>query len=256
MRLMVVSTLLTYLELAGVIEATAPYYGRYQFIPHKASSEILSRFDEERAGFLRRVFACATKAKTWFHIDLAEAAGRLQTTRERLVRAFTYLEEQGDVTLKVANLRQGYRLKAAPTDVAGLKGELMERFTARERNDIERVHQVVTLTEQSACLVRRLLEYFGETLDGDCGHCDRCLGETIPTARSSSEPGPVSIERPSLEKLRKEYPEALGTPRQAARFLCGLASPRLTRAKLNRHPLFGSQAEVPFRRVLEAVSAS
>jgi ATP-dependent DNA helicase RecQ len=31
----------------------------------------------------------------------------------------------------------------------------------------------------------------------------------------------------------------LGHPRQAARFLCGLSSPRLTKDKLTRHELFG-----------------
>jgi ATP-dependent DNA helicase RecQ len=42
----------------------------------------------------------------------------------------------------------------------------------------------------------------------------------------------------------------LGHPRQAARFLCGLSSPALTKAKLTRHGLFGVFEERRFADVL------
>ncbi len=254
MRPLVVNTLLTYLELAEVIEATSPFYSEYQFLPQKSSSEILSRFDEERASFLRGVFSSAAKAKKWFHIDLAATAARLQTTRDRLVRALTYLEEQGDLTLKVAGLRLGYRLKTRPFDIEALKQDLTARFATRERNDISRIQQVVALTEQSGCLVRSLLEYFGEDVQRDCGHCDRCFGEVRSSPPAAARRKTPAISRDVFGALRAEHPDALGTPRQAARFLCGLSSPRLTRAKLTRHPLFGSLAETPFQEVLSAVA--
>ncbi len=250
MRPLVVNTLLTYLELAGVIEATSPFYSQYQFIPQRPSKEILSRFDEERAAFLRGVFSRAKKAQRWFHIDLEETAEHLNTTRDRLVRAFTYLEEQGDLTLKVAGLRLGYRIRTRPPDADALKRELVERFATREKNDIERVRQVVELAEHRGCLVRHVLGYFGETRDSDCGHCDRCLGEAAPAALDQKGRKPPVVDWPQLEKLRMDHPEALAGPRQAARFFCGLTSPRLTRAKLTRHPLFGSLGEYPFQEVL------
>ena len=40
-------------------------------------------------------------------------------------------------------------------------------------------------------------------------------------------------------------------PDEIARFLCGLNSPLLTQAKLNKHAKFGSLAEVPFQRVMK-----
>jgi ATP-dependent DNA helicase RecQ len=45
-------------------------------------------------------------------------------------------------------------------------------------------------------------------------------------------------------------PEALGAPRQRARFLCGITSPATTRAKLTRGPLFGALATLRFADVL------
>ena len=45
-------------------------------------------------------------------------------------------------------------------------------------------------------------------------------------------------------------PDALGQPRQQARFLCGLTSPALTRARLSSNPLFGILAAHHFDDVL------
>jgi ATP-dependent DNA helicase RecQ len=52
--------------------------------------------------------------------------------------------------------------------------------------------------------------------------------------------------------LRHKYPDALSSPRQIARFLCGLNSPLLTQTKLNRHVDFGALSEIPFQNVMQA----
>jgi ATP-dependent DNA helicase RecQ len=44
---------------------------------------------------------------------------------------------------------------------------------------------------------------------------------------------------------------ALADARQRARFLCGMSSPALTRARLSRHPLFGCAEDRPFAVVLD-----
>jgi ATP-dependent DNA helicase RecQ len=59
---------------------------------------------------------------------------------------------------------------------------------------------------------------------------------------------------PDLAELEAEHPEALATPRQRARFLCGLTSPATTRAKLTRHELFGTLADRRFGDVLAALA--
>jgi ATP-dependent DNA helicase RecQ len=61
-------------------------------------------------------------------------------------------------------------------------------------------------------------------------------------------PGPLDV--PALEACRAAHPEALAHPRQAARFLTGLTSPALTKAKLSRHPLFAALEGYPFAEVL------
>jgi ATP-dependent DNA helicase RecQ len=60
----------------------------------------------------------------------------------------------------------------------------------------------------------------------------------------------VSISVDALAALRNSHPDALGSPRQQARFLVGITSPATSRARLTRDPLFGSLAERRFADVL------
>ncbi len=248
MRPLVVTTLFAYLELADVIAATAPFYTEYQFRPLQPIDEIIAKFAGARADFLRQLFGFATRAKIWFQLDLTSAIEHLGTTRDRIVKAFGYLEEQGDLTLKATGLRQGYRVKNRPAHAGELKQTLIERFETREENDIRWVEQVVALMENPGCIVRRLLSHFGEDRKQDCGHCSVCLGEPPRPVTSMVPPAP-SFDAATLRALQREHPRALGTPRQTARFLCGLTSPLLTTSKLSKHPLFGKLAGARFRDV-------
>ena len=253
LRPLVVSTLLTYLELEDVIEATAPFYNEYQLEMLRPAAEIAARFKGERSEFVRNLLNLAVKAKRWHNLDVRAAGEQLPSPRERIIRALTYLEEQGDLRLKAGGLRQGYRTKDRPEDPVRLKQQLLARFETRERQDLERVRSVVQLLEQPGCLTRRLLAYFGEELGGDCGHCGRCAGGKPVKLGQRAKGHPTLPDSDALARLRRDHRHALGLPRQLARFLCGLTSPRLIQEKLTRHPLFGSLGAVAFRDVMTAV---
>ena len=258
-RPLVVGTLLTYLELEGIIEATTPFYREYQFIPLRSSAEILASYEGERREFLRGVLRCAKKSAKWFHIDLVDAADQLGSTRDRLVQALNYLESQGDLQLKVAGLRQAYRMKSRPDEAghAALQETLIERFRIREDKDIGRLRRVVSLVEGDGCIVRRLLDYFGEDLGNNCGHCGWCEGEPArPIPESGAAPSEETIRRRLAEAGEMAASRALQTPRQRTRFLCGISSPGITRGKLGRHALFGTLAAAPFRDVLRLAQTS
>jgi ATP-dependent DNA helicase RecQ len=47
----------------------------------------------------------------------------------------------------------------------------------------------------------------------------------------------------------------LASPRQLARFLCGMSSPATTRARLTRHDAFGIWSDLPFTEVLAIAKA-
>jgi ATP-dependent DNA helicase RecQ len=252
-RPLVVETLLTYLELLGEIAATGPFYNEYKFQAHRPSAEILKDFDAPRAEFLKRVLSHAKKARTWLHIDVAAAAQATGEKRERIVAALNYLEEKGDLTLQVAGARQGYRLIQRTRNVNELATKLHARFVDRERRDIERLDAVLQLAGHAGCRTRRLATYFGDAPGDDCGHCDWCLGERHPPPAPIEHP-PLGIkEREMVRSLRAERHDALASPRQMTRFLCGLGSPATTKAKLTRDGRFGCLGLVPFKDVLRFV---
>ena len=52
-------------------------------------------------------------------------------------------------------------------------------------------------------------------------------------------------------QLHGRYAEILNFPSRLARFLCGISSPKLTRAKLTKDALFEVFEKVSYRQVLE-----
>lgn len=253
-RILVVRTLLTYLELDGLLRTTGPFYSEYKFQPLRPSAAILADFDADRAAFLRRLFQCARPGKTWLSIDVLQAAQALAEPRERIIAALGYLEERGDLTLQVAGVRQGYRRLAMPGDLNRLVDTTYERFMHRERQDIARVHQVLDFAGHDGCLVEYLLSYFGAARGTACGHCSHCEDPTPRPIPSVPVHQFTPTELNLIAAIRAERHESLASPRQLTRFLCGLPSPQASRARLARHPMFARFGDIPFLKVLEAVS--
>lgn len=251
-RGLVVNTILTYLQLEGVIETTAPFYGEYRFKFKVGQEQIISRFDSERAIFLKNIFRCSKKARTWYCIDLRMASEQLGEDRMRLVKAFNYLEEFGLIELKVSGLRQGFKILDRP-ELDILYRKIYSRVLVNERRNVERTGEILHLINHSGCKVRFLLRYFGEELGRDCGHCEWCLtGENSNIERTL---GVVTEEHfESISELVSRGYDALSTPRQLARFLCGLSSPATSRAKLGKLDTFGLLSHIPFPEVLDAMN--
>ena len=256
MRPLVVETLMTYLQLDGILASTGPFYSEYKFQPNRPLETVFAGYDPRRAEFLRKVFGQARRARTWSHIDVHQAAVTIGEPRERVVAAVNYLEEQGDLVLQVAGVRHGYRLLKTPSDWAGLVATMTKRFAERERRDIERLETVLGFASHQGCKKRHLLDYFGDPVKRDCGHCGWCRGH---------RPGPLTDARLGklgdreigvVQQMRQESQPALGSPRQMARFLCGLPSPSATKAKLNRHALFGALGHLPFQVVMDHVASA
>jgi ATP-dependent DNA helicase RecQ len=249
-RPLVIETLLTYLELDGLLESTGPFYTEYKFQALRPLDEVIAGFDAPRAGFLRGVFAHAEPMKTWSRLKLDDIARTLGEPRQRIVAALNHLEEQQALKLQVTGVRQGYRLKRTGFDVAGLTRTMVERFSERERRDVRRLRQVLDFADHEGCRTRFLLAYFGEELGADCGHCGWCAGERPGKLPPSAVSPPGAREAAMLGPLLAEGHEALASARQVARFLCGIHSPSATRARLTRHKLFGLLSDVPFEQVL------
>jgi ATP-dependent DNA helicase RecQ len=250
-RPLVLKTILTYLELDGYLVQGTPFYAGYALRPLDGTFEdVVAAFDSARADFLRRVLASGKAGRTWVTIDPEASAAALGEDRDRIVAALGYLEQRGFVELKATDVRQRYTLQARPPSAAALADALAERFDRREQSEGARIARVVELVTHDGCQVRALVGYFGESRADPCGHCTFCLTGTPQQLPEPAASTVIELDHTALDALVSEHPAALATPRQRARFLCGLTSPATTRAKLSRHPLFGVLADRRFADVL------
>jgi ATP-dependent DNA helicase RecQ len=250
-RPLVLKTILTYIELDGYLEQGTPFYAGYAIRALDSSlDEVVARFDPARADFLRRVLASGKEGRTWVTVDPEASASALGEERDRIVAALGYLEQQGLVELKATDVRQRYTLRVQPPSLAELGDALAERFERRERAEAERISRVVELVTHDGCQVQALVGYFGETRTEPCGHCTFCIDGHAQALPELDEAPAIELDESAFDALIADQPAALATPRQRARFLCGLASPATTRAKLSRHALFGALAEQRFADVL------
>jgi ATP-dependent DNA helicase RecQ len=247
-----VRTALTYLEMMGVLRQGTPFYAAYEVRPLRELAEIAGRFPGERGEFVSAIFAAAKKGRVWYAVDPAQVAGRLAQPRDRVVRALEYLQEQGLAELRASDVRQRYQRLRPDADAETLTGELVQRFTGRERQEIARLQAVLSLITHDGCQVNALVGHFGEVRERPCGHCTHCLtGERQRLPDPPARPAlPAGLDVAAVSALGEEHPQALGEPRQVARFLCGLSSPRLSRARLGRHPLYGALEDRRFAEVL------
>ena len=252
-RPLVLRTILTYLELEGLLRQGTPFYAGYSFRPQGASfEEVFEAFDLDRADFLRRLVASGKTGRVWTSLDPDEAAAALGEERSRIVAALGHLEQQGLIELRAADARQRYTVRGRPDSRDELLDRLVERFARREQAETDRIARVVSLVTHDGCQVNELVGYFGEAREEPCGHCTFCLTGAAQQLPEAGTPPPLgeAVDRPALDALAAAHPGALGAPRQRARFLCGITSPATSRARLTRGPLFGAVADRRFADVL------
>ncbi|HEX2080590.1 MAG TPA: ATP-dependent DNA helicase RecQ [Longimicrobium sp.] len=248
-RQLVLRTALTYLELGGILRQSTPFYAGYRLRPIASIREIVGRFQGERAQFVDGIFRRAKFGRTWYTLELD---GLAPEERSRTVRAVEYLGEQGLAEVQASDLRLRFQKLVAVPDVEAVTEELVQRFHRSEEAEIARIGMMGELVTRDGCQTNYLLAYFGEMRSGDCGHCTWCHTHQPTIFPPLPPPHPIEarVDAAAFRALCRANPEALATPRRQARFLCGLASPALTLAKLTRHPMFGALEDRRFAEVL------
>ena len=114
-RPLVLRTILTYLELDGLLRQGTPFYAGYSFRPLSGSfDDVYAAFDPARADFLRRLVASGKTGRHWTNLDPEASAAALGEERSRIVAALGHLEEQRLIELRSSDVRQRFtRARAA-----------------------------------------------------------------------------------------------------------------------------------------------
>ena len=252
-RLTVVKTLLTYLELDGYIKATSPRYDTYKVKPLVTSKVILGHFKGEQRQFLSDLLGCLSKGRKLFLLNVAPAAKKLGCDREKILRAMDHLVEKGWIELVTSDLVYGYR-RLRPIDrPKRLADSYSRQLRRRESSEVARMDQVFDLMRAKDCQSARLSKHFGQAMGSACGGCTHCLGEgpnDLPERQTRSI-GTSALRM--LEEAAERFPDRLVTARSRAKFLCGLSSPNFIRARMTRDPAYGVCDRIPFADVLPQV---
>lgn len=254
-RQLVLKTALTYLELLGAIREGAPFYAGYKFAFKRPAPEIIAKFPGERGEFIRAIFAQARTAAKWTHINPEAAAQAMGQPRQRIITALDYLNDQGDIVLEASEVRNRFTRQENCPPAQELADELVRRFAHREEDEIGRIGKLLEFVKHEGCHSNALAAYFGEIREEPCGNCAQCMTGRPVTLPPENLPPPVisGSDREALRQLQEEHPKALAYPRQVARFLCGIPSPALSKAKLLKHPLHAKWQDSHFPDVLVAV---
>jgi len=246
----VVATIMTYLEIDGILEATGTHYATYRAKLLRPTEKLLAGRSPAERKLIQRLLAAGEMKRWWWYFYPAQLAIEFNITREKVVALLNDLQAAGDIILTVSGVRNRYRLKKDPGDLKLLTAHLVGKFAQRELADLARLSQVLGISAQRGCLTAYLTKHFGEKLEAPCGHCDRCRGLPAKTIKRPKFRCATDEELQMVNELVAEKHAALATPRQLARFLCGMASPAATRARLTRHAAFALLSELPFAEVL------
>ena len=131
---------------------------------------------------------------------------------------------------------------------------LLEKVGRNEAGNLSRIGNVVEVLNHQGCKTQHLLAYFGEALGEPCGHCSYCKdGTVVPIA--GMDRGLSEAEGERVGRFRSERPIGFVSAREGARFLCGITSPKTSRLRGKKGPLFGALETAPFQAVLAALEA-
>jgi len=181
-KILVLKTLLTYMELAGYLFEKTSYYESYKYQMLVPQEEILAKFSGERAALLKNIFDNSKPGRIWYKIDVREVAVKLQQPRDRIIKELDYLHENEMLLVSAGKVRHRYEIIDRPDNLAAYSAQLHDKFLEREANDVFRIQQVLKLVTHNGCQVNHLLEYFGEQRAENCGHCNWCTNGNVPVA--------------------------------------------------------------------------
>ncbi|KAF4978004.1 hypothetical protein FZEAL_5549 [Fusarium zealandicum] len=234
-----------------LIRAITPEYSSYKF---EATSSYFPRLKNDKSPEAKAILSSAVKARKYHTIDLSAVATSTGLSRTNLVKILNDLNDSGAIVLTVGGVEQKYKilseLPRTDAQINDLTDKLYANLEIREKQALERVHEVIKLFTASKCLALSIAEHFGMGLPeekAECGHCTFCIDHK-PVELPPSPPKVV-------DKAKIERVLAATDVRDDARFLArvafGIKSPRVTKLRLDKTPAFMSMADGDFEMILK-----
>ena len=249
----VVNTLLAYCEKLGFLHQIGMRYDSYQYKPIISHLSIVDKYSQVKRQLVSDLLKMTVRKKVWTDINITIVAQRLQCERETIADLLEEFAAEGWIELKPAKLMVGYAIAKNIVKPKLLSNKLESLLESQVTYSLERIDRLYKLATSTTCQARELASYFGDTLRTDCGKCSVCLGQSIPVENLASDQRIGSSVLSILKPIMLKYPEVVGDSRAAARFLCGISSPKSTRKRLSQQPAYGCCKMLRFPDVLRGL---
>jgi len=250
-RLLPLKTLLVYLEMEGIIRPKLTRFQEYTFKYQLDSSSIINKFQGERRDFIIKIFNnCHTK-RVWTYVDMQGIISDYdRVERQRVIAALEYFSEKGWLELQSKQAIEAYDILKADFNVEVVGKKIVGLFQAKEKQEIQRIHNLVNFFESDSCISKRLARYFGEDIEKEhCGHCSWCQSGSAVIQHTIELP-PLSTF--SFREMSREFLDIAGnycSVLNITKFFCGISSPALIRLKVKKLEHFGVFERYPFLEV-------
>ncbi len=254
-RILPFKTLLVYLDLEGLISPKYTYFDEYSFKYKYNPDSIINSFQGERGGFVKAIIDhCSTK-KTWTYVDISGIQRKYNTDRKRIIKALEYFDEKGWIELQSRQPIEVYDIKRLDFDIESVSEKVYKLFENREKQGIQRIHDMIDFFESDSCIAKKLAEYFGETLEKEyCGHCSWCKNGKVIFQNSVELKSIFSFD---FKEIASEFIKAMGqhfSTLNLTKFLCGINTPVFTKLRIKKLPSFGVFERYPFRDVINWIN--
>jgi len=241
-------TIYAQLELRfNLIRASTPRYEGYSYTIHTPA--IIQRDQTRQATAIR---TASKTAKKWTSIDVDAAAREAKLTRFDIISKLSEWGASGAIELKTSGVISVYKvlqaLPSTPGEVDTIVDALYIELEGREKQELDRVQDVINLVTGCRCFAQSLVSHFGDVLPGgkaECGHCTWCeTHEEVQLSTPKEVPWDEKRFRAVLEAV-----DARDDARFLARVAFGITSPRVSALKLGMAGsggVFGSMADHEF----------
>lgn len=258
-RQLPLKTLLVQLELRNAIKPVYAYFAELKIKLLEDQQAIIGRFAGERGQFLQAIFSHTEFKRTWGVLNIDALLRDQKISRQRVIAALEYLQEQGLIELQSSQMTDVYQVNQAIISERGLTDELYQYFTDKEQKEIKRIASLIRFFELDSCLASNLARYFDDQgAPAACGHCSVCQGQPTTLNYSSTTVWPSDEHiRHALTALSTHLASKSQQPISIAsytRFLAGISVPAFARFRVKQVPGFASLEQLRYSDIYQKVS--
>ncbi|KAF4809284.1 ATP-dependent DNA helicase RecQ [Colletotrichum siamense] len=171
------SIIYAYLELKfGLLRAGTPQYSEYKY-------QVLQRqeYNDDDTPAAKAIRRGSRTAKIWTFIEIDDVTDGKHLYRGDITRKLDHWAESGVVKLQKSGVQNVFRLKKAlpksQPEIDAMIDNIDQEITKKEKQDLQRVQDLVNLLTGTKCITRALAAYFADTTHAsveECGHCTWC----------------------------------------------------------------------------------